>query len=360
MESLGEKLRTAREEKDLTIDQVSRDTNIAARFLEALEAEKFDGFPGETYITGFLRSYGAYLGLDVQEVLSLYRAFKIQEQPVPVEQLLKTPSRLPQILIISGIVLAVLVIVGAIVYFVKFYKKPEVEIIANHSQTGHVLSDTTLERRLYIGDYILVNLDGNQYKLELTNLGDAVSIHTPAGQVILDLSQEAHVDINNNGMSDVIVTVIDFAKNNPDMGVQLRLEMTGAQNDYAREGEQVSVSTVPSAVPTTRTIISSANPYPFTLQAAFVGYCMFRWEILFERDRQGRNERYFQRSDELNIQAQNGIRIWASNAQAARFQVIGAGQTIAVELGSAGEVVVVEIKWVRNDDNRYHLVISRL
>jgi hypothetical protein len=87
---------------------------------------------------------------------------------------------------------------------------------------------------------------------------------------------------------------------------------------------------------------------------------MFRWEILMERDRRDRNERYFQRSDEINIQAQNGIRLWVSNAQAVKFQVIGGGKTVPVEIGGPGEVVVADIRWVRDDDNRYRLVVLRL
>jgi hypothetical protein len=87
---------------------------------------------------------------------------------------------------------------------------------------------------------------------------------------------------------------------------------------------------------------------------------MFRWEVLNERDRRDRNQRYFQRADELNIQAQNGIRLWASNAQGARFQVIGGGRTVPVEVGSAGEVVVSDIRWVRDEDSRYRLVMIRL
>jgi hypothetical protein len=87
---------------------------------------------------------------------------------------------------------------------------------------------------------------------------------------------------------------------------------------------------------------------------------MFRWEIINERDRRERNERYFQRSDELNIQAQNGIRIWVSNAQAAKYQVIGGGRSAAVEIGIPGEVVVAEIRWVRSDDNQYRLALIRL
>jgi hypothetical protein len=107
-------------------------------------------------------------------------------------------------------------------------------------------------------------------------------------------------------------------------------------------------------------IFSSPSAYPFTLQAAFQGYCMFRWEILFERDRQDRNEQYFQRGNELNIQAQNGIRIWASNGQAAKLQVIGGGRTVPAELGGAGEVVVADLRWVRDEENRYRLVLVRL
>ena len=79
-----------------------------------------------------------------------------------------------------------------------------------------------------------------------------------------------------------------------------------------------------------------------------------------ERDRRERKEQYFQRAEELSITAQNGIRIWASNAQAARFQVIGGGRTVPVEIGAGGEVVVVEIRWIRDDDGRFRLVLIRL
>ena len=107
-------------------------------------------------------------------------------------------------------------------------------------------------------------------------------------------------------------------------------------------------------------IFSSPNPYPFTLQSRFQGYCLFRWEFLAERDRQGRNEEYFQRSGELDIQAQNGIRIGVSNAQAVKLEVIGGGRTVPVELGGAGEVVVAEIRWVRDEENRYRLILARV
>ena len=159
MESLGEKLRTARESKELTLEQVSRETNIASRYLEALEEENFSGFPGEPYIVGFLRNYGAYLDLDVQELLGLYRSFKIQEQPVPVEQLLKAPSRLPNILLKAAVVVLVLGAAGGGVFFL-LTRPPKAVVAAPPSRTPaeHVMSGDSLERRLYRGDSILVSV----------------------------------------------------------------------------------------------------------------------------------------------------------------------------------------------------------
>jgi len=371
MESLGEKLKTTREEKGLTIDQISRETNIAVRYLEALEAENFGIFPGEPYLIGFIKNYGSYLELDNQKLISLYRALRIQEQPIPVEQLLKSPPRLPRFLFP---ILVILIILGGGGWLVRsiiinrqnnpIQKKPDSQTSAEYIMEGN-----SMKRRLYKNDTVLISVDNETYKLELYNMGEAVTIRTPAGQEILDLSQEITIDLNNDGIPELRVTLIDFAKNKADMGALLDFYLmdaaaytgTGTGTGTGAEPEQ-NIQRRDNTVTATSTTIFPASPsaYPFTLQIAFQGYCMFRWEILNERDRRGSTQRYFQRSEVLDIQAQNGIRIWASNAQAAKLQVIGAGRVVSAEIGSAGEVVVAEIRWVRDDENRYRLVLSRL
>ncbi|MDR0502569.1 MAG: helix-turn-helix domain-containing protein [Treponema sp.] len=365
MESLGEKLRDARNEKGLSFDQICRDTNISLRYLEALETENFSVFPGEPYVIGFLKNYGAYLDLDVQKLISLYRALRIQEQPIPVEQLLKPQRGIPRFILPLFLILIAVGAGGWGLY--KFIptlpRKPAEAVSVSRVPTEYMLEGNSMEKRLYRDDSILVSVSSEMYKLELANLGEAVTIRTPSNSVILDLSQEAHVDLNNDGIPELRITVADFAKNNADMGVLLHFLLMDsvAMYDAASGTGQNSPITVNTASMTTATVFpSSPSAYPFTLQSSFQGFCMFRWEILREQDRRGRNERYFQRSDELNIQAQNGIRIWASNAQAGKFQVIGGGRTVPLEIGAAGEVVVADIRWVRDDDNRYRLVLIRL
>ena len=365
MESLGEKLKTARTEKGLSFDQISRETNISLRYLEALEAENFGVFPGEPYVVGFLKNYGAYLELDVQKLISLYRALRIQEQPIPVEQLLKHNTKPPKFLLPLVVILAVTGGGGFGVYsLIKNRQQKQTENLpVTRKPIEYVMEGNFMERRFYKNDSLLVPVGTEMYKLELSNLGEVVTINTPVGPVILDLSQDASVDLNNDGIPELRITVADFAKNNTDIGALLYFYMTDVVGLYDMPSRtEQDVPHIPSTGGSGSTTIIPASPsaYPFTLQISFQGYCMFRWEILNERDRRDKKQQYFQRAEDLNIQAQNGIRIWVSNAQAAKFQVIGGGRSFPVEVGAAGEVVVSDFRWVKDDDSRYRLVLIRL
>jgi len=362
MESPGEKLRTARTEKGLSIDQVSHDTNITNRFIEALENENYSVFPGEPYVIGFLKNYSSYLELDVQKILSLYKAFRIQEEPVPVEQLLKHHSKIPAIAAGVIIILGLLGAAGWGIYqFILYMKNRPAQITAPvRTPVEYTMETNSMERRLYINDSVLIQIDKEIYKLELSNLSEVVTIRTPEGSVVLDLSQDANIDLNNDGVSELRITVADFVKNNPDMGALMYFYLMDADAVYSASGDDQNIPLTSASAVTATIIPASPSAYPFTLQSVFQGYCMFRWEILNERDRSGRNEKYFQRADELNIQAQNGIRIWSSNARAARFQIIGGGRTFPLEIGASGEVVVGDIRWVRDDNNQYRLMFIRL
>jgi len=359
MESLGNKLKTAREAKGLNYDYISRETNISSRYLEALEREDFSGFPGEPYVLGFLKNYGEYLGLDPAELQSLYNSFKIQEQPTPVEQLLRSPSRAPKILAVIAITIAVLGLAAGTYYiFTRIPRKTPAPVDTARKTSEYVLNTDFLERRFYPGDSILVSGETGSYKLIFSSLTDTVTINAPRGPVMLELGQEVTTDLNNDGFPDLRIIIADFVKNDSLSGALIRFEQMGTSQPASSDA---FIQENTEAERDTATVVfSSPNAYPFTLQAVFQGYCLFRYEILFERDRPGRNEQYYQRSEELNISAQNGIRLGISNAQAVKLQVIGGGRTVPLETGGAGEVVAADLRWVRDEDNRYRLVLIRL
>ncbi|PKA16908.1 helix-turn-helix domain-containing protein [Leptospira haakeii] len=89
---VGQILREAREEKKLTVKDVSKDTNISVKYILALETEDYAQFPGETFTIGFLKNYGSYLKLDTGMLINLYRGEKIEESQAPLEELTKPTS----------------------------------------------------------------------------------------------------------------------------------------------------------------------------------------------------------------------------------------------------------------------------
>jgi hypothetical protein len=94
------------------------------------------------------------------------------------------------------------------------------------------------------------------------------------------------------------------------------------------------------------------SSYPFVVSVTFRGGCMFRYEV----DKRDRDERYYQKGDTISVNANNSVKLWASNAQSAIVVVqASGGKTANVDLGVSGEIAVKRIAWVQNENNSYTL-----
>ena len=80
--TVGAILRTAREQKGVTLAKAEQGTRIRQKYLEALEEGRYDLLPCETYIRGFLRAYAKYLELDDEQLLRQYR----EERHLPKDE----------------------------------------------------------------------------------------------------------------------------------------------------------------------------------------------------------------------------------------------------------------------------------
>jgi cytoskeletal protein RodZ len=72
MESIGQYLRRNREERAMSVEEVSRATRIPVGNLERLEHDHFDDLPGEVFVRGFLKAYARALSMPVDDVLARY------------------------------------------------------------------------------------------------------------------------------------------------------------------------------------------------------------------------------------------------------------------------------------------------
>ena len=73
-QTLGQKLKQAREAQHLTLDTASEATRIRAPYLQALEADDLSVMPSPVQARGFLRNYTEYLGLNLDQLLDEARA----------------------------------------------------------------------------------------------------------------------------------------------------------------------------------------------------------------------------------------------------------------------------------------------
>jgi len=72
MESLGERLKRGREEKNISLDEVVQATKINKGTLTAIENDQSEFLPPMVFVRGFIRKYARYVGLDEKELLDLY------------------------------------------------------------------------------------------------------------------------------------------------------------------------------------------------------------------------------------------------------------------------------------------------
>lgn len=72
--TVGQRLRAAREEKGLSLEDLAAQTRIPQRHLESIENADWDALPAPTYTTGFAKSYASAVGLDRMEIGDQLRA----------------------------------------------------------------------------------------------------------------------------------------------------------------------------------------------------------------------------------------------------------------------------------------------
>jgi cytoskeleton protein RodZ len=70
--SFGQKLKLEREQRKISLEDISVSTKIGIRMLRALEEDNFEQLPGGIFNKGFVRAYARVLGLDEEQTVADY------------------------------------------------------------------------------------------------------------------------------------------------------------------------------------------------------------------------------------------------------------------------------------------------
>jgi cytoskeletal protein RodZ len=101
-QTIGQQLKQARQERNLTIDKVVESTRIRAQYIEAMEADEFEILPSPVQARAFLRLYAGFLELSLDDMISRQVAESdngsadlLQTEPAALQEQTPAPLEVP-------------------------------------------------------------------------------------------------------------------------------------------------------------------------------------------------------------------------------------------------------------------------
>lgn len=179
-------LRNSRLDKELDYLEISKKLKIPAKYIIAIEAEDIKNFPSEPYCSLIVKDYANYLGLNGEEILSLFRR-DFDRKVASAKQFTTNRGITPQLTFGLGVFVA---IVGFVIYLVfeylKFNRPPFLNVTwpVNPETFVEIKGQTDPEATVRINqDLVIVKIDGTFSK--------KISISSPETKIIVESKSQS-------------------------------------------------------------------------------------------------------------------------------------------------------------------------
>jgi cytoskeletal protein RodZ len=127
MRSVGEYLKSIRQEKGISRKDLERETKIRMSFIDAIEEGHWEMLPDYTVVNGFVKNIASYLGEDSYKILAMLRRdYPPKVVPInPKPDVSKSFSWSPKLTFLMGMGMVVLVLVSYLSFqYINFIKAP--------------------------------------------------------------------------------------------------------------------------------------------------------------------------------------------------------------------------------------------
>jgi len=120
MESPGKYLKTERELRNLSLEEIAKSTKIREAFLRAIEEDRYELLPSAVYVKGFLTIYVKYLGLDPHDILLRYQNYLKSltiSPPLELQQQIPTPKKRVRPGVFFILAFAIILVIAFFIYY---------------------------------------------------------------------------------------------------------------------------------------------------------------------------------------------------------------------------------------------------
>lgn len=151
--TLGERMRKLREERRLTLAEISRNTNVQVKYLEYLENGEYLKLPAEVYVKGFLRNYANFMGISHDSIIRQYEREKKIDQNIKKETYGNTkevePIKFSKFIITPKLLVIFLGIIILVSGFAYLYRQVEnfasnPRLFINRPTDGEAINERTV------------------------------------------------------------------------------------------------------------------------------------------------------------------------------------------------------------------------
>jgi len=182
-------LKNAREDKELELAEVSKKLKVPLKYLQAIESENRNTYPQEPYCSLIIKDYANFLGLNGDDILSLFRrdfASKTNQKPITAQNINLTPHFAFRVATIASIIIFAVYL--TLEYF-KFNRPPTLKMSWPENLTNNTLEvsgTTDSESTVRVNDdLVVVDSSGNFRKKIIISVDEqkiVVQSKSPSGQ----------------------------------------------------------------------------------------------------------------------------------------------------------------------------------
>lgn len=372
LESIGEKLKAIRESKKMTIKEIAKDTNISPLYIDALENEDFDKFPGETYVIGFIRSYSEYLKIDPEEVIQAYKGYKIGESVTPIEELtkptgssinidVKAISKKSKPLVLAAVFAAVVIL--GIIFLPGMLEKRDIVVSDDGSvenmKNGYEAADDSNIKKIinvsinsgkgsdlaYVNEALQFRVDTKECMFVLRELTSEYSVIEvlPKGDTV-KIQKEKTVEVEFPGATrKVFVTLKALTENRARFGI--------TYGDVENSGEQVAEDNTDEPV-STEVIAQSVENLKITFEAQFTA----KTYVEIYLDGESKTRGIIKPNTYRKWEANEYIQVKIGNAGGVKIKI----NNKSFNFGANNQIANKVIKWKKDpaNPNLYKIVVT--
>lgn len=343
MDTVGQILKAAREEKGYALKEISMQTNMGMKYLTAIEADKFEVFPSETHVIGFIRNYARFLDLEEQSLIDRYKRIVLQETPAPLEEL-TAPNKttVNPMYVAAGV--GGFFIVFLLVMLLSGGRDGDTQLEDDKADKKQV-EQRDATRWYAVGETFTFQVDGQRRALVFEAVSnDVVHITLDGKRTQMRAGEKRSFDLNSDKVDELKITIEAVEAKRVQATVQQPRDTD--QNERSRDKDKDKDKD--NAEIKGRTIVKSMEQVEINLAVTASGTA----QVIVVKDNQERSSHFLKQGEKASFLARNTILITVTNPGNLRLELNG--KTLRIETGNA--VAGFLFKWRKDAaDGAWHL-----